>query len=399
MLLAGAALRADAQRPAVTVAGHAAAALTRVDPVPGAASLAELRLVQPVVMLRAAAGPWRVLATVNGEGAVMRNGELAPGIWGEGFIDRRHPHTYVHELLVSGADVLGRRDGAVHVSLAAGKGFVPFGTDDPMSRPALRYPANHHLAQILERAVAIAGVGAGPVLVEAALFNGDEPEGPAQWPSWKRFGDSWAARVSVAPLRGLELQGSVASVHSPEHRPGSGPEQEKRSASARWDRWSAGGRTYALVEWAHTSDAGGFFEYRTLAAEGELRRGPTRGYVRLERTDRPEEERTTSPYRSLRPHLDDSILGITRWTIATLGIGRRFALGRWGLSAEPVAELSAGRVRETTGGVFDPASFYGRRTFWSVTFALRVAGGMDRHRMGRYGVLPGASPDGSGHEH
>jgi len=52
------------------------------------------------------------------------------------------------------------------VSLAAGKGFVPFGTDDPMTRPFAAYPVNHHLAQILERYVAIAAVSAGPVIVE-----------------------------------------------------------------------------------------------------------------------------------------------------------------------------------------------------------------------------------------
>ena len=37
---------------------------------------------------------------------------------------------------------------SVHASLSAGKGFAPFGTDDPMSRPIFRYPVNHHLAQI-----------------------------------------------------------------------------------------------------------------------------------------------------------------------------------------------------------------------------------------------------------
>jgi hypothetical protein len=42
-----------------------------------------------------------------------------------------------------------------------------------MVRPFLRYPVNHHLAQILERAVAIAAVRAGPLLAEAGLFTGD----------------------------------------------------------------------------------------------------------------------------------------------------------------------------------------------------------------------------------
>ena len=86
----------------------------------------------------------------------MPEGELAPGMWGEGFVDRRHPHTYLHELVLAADDLLGAADGATRISLSAGKGFAPFGTDDPMVRPFLRYPVNHHLAQILERAVAIA---------------------------------------------------------------------------------------------------------------------------------------------------------------------------------------------------------------------------------------------------
>ena len=38
----------------------------------------------------------------------MPHGQLATGAYGEGYYDRRHPHTYVHELMLTGADVLGR---------------------------------------------------------------------------------------------------------------------------------------------------------------------------------------------------------------------------------------------------------------------------------------------------
>ena len=78
-------------------------------------------------------------------------------------MDRRHPHTYVHELILSADDLLGRTDGP-HSALADRRqGVRPFGTDDPMIRPLLRYPVNHHLAQILERAVAIGAGQRGPV--------------------------------------------------------------------------------------------------------------------------------------------------------------------------------------------------------------------------------------------
>jgi hypothetical protein len=133
------------------------AAFTSADPVPGARSLEELRVVQPIVTLEAGGvRRLQVRATLNLEGATIPSGELTPGAWGEGFIDRRHPHTYVHELLLSAGDLLGRHDGEGALSLTAGKGFAPFGTDDPMMRPALRYPVNHHLSQILERAILVA---------------------------------------------------------------------------------------------------------------------------------------------------------------------------------------------------------------------------------------------------
>src|SRR4051812_7641808 len=119
-----------------------------------------------------------LLATVNLEGWTVKNGELALGDWGEGFMDRRHPHTYVHELMLSGQQSFGQ----VQASLALGKGFAAFGTDDPMVRPVFRYPVNHHLAQILERAILILGLRADRLLLEGSLFNGDEPERPNQWP-------------------------------------------------------------------------------------------------------------------------------------------------------------------------------------------------------------------------
>jgi len=395
--LAAAPLAAQHAPPGATFAGQLVPALTRVDPIPGGDALAELRVVQPVLMLRAARGPWRLQATLDGEGWSMPGGELGPGVWGEGFVDRRHPHTYVHEVMFTGADLLGTHDGAAHVSLSAGKGFAPFGTDDPMSRPPLRYPVNHHLAQILERAVAIAGVGTGPVLLEGAVFNGDEPEHPSQWPSWSRFGDSWSARLTVAPVSHLELQASVAAVHSPEHRPGAGPDQDKWSASARWDRPQPDRRTYLLLEWAHTVEADGFFAFTSVLAEAEVRRGRHRAYGRVERTERPEEERLTDPFRSLRPHLDDAIVGITRWTVVTAGYGLRLPLGTLGLVAEPLGEVSAGTLVETTGSIFDPAAFYGRDTFWALTIAVRLSRGLEGHRMGRYGVFPRTGPADAGH--
>ena len=357
-------------------------AVSETNVVPGDRTLGELRVVQPLAMLDVSVFDDRVrfFATVDFEKYTIAHGELAPGDWGEGFEDRRHPHTLVHQLMLVGPDLLGRLLGPVRVFAGAGKGFVPFGTDDPMTRPVVSYPVNHHLSQILERAVAFAGVRAGPVMLEGALFNGDEPVSPGSWPAMSRFADSWSTRLTVMPVRGLEAQLSYAFVHSPENRPGAGPDDAKLSASARWER----DHGYGLVEWAETRTAGGAFVFHSGLAEGALTVGSQRPYLRLERSDRPEEERLfASPFRTRRPLFENSILGVTRWTVVTAGdamelwTNRRVRLG-------PYVEGSYLGIARVGGGVFDPQIQYGRTKGFAVSAGVRLAAGMRMPRMGRY---------------
>src|SRR5439155_20136878 len=163
---------AFAQSAGVSFHGSAQAvlAVTHVDPAPLAGGLTEAKIEEDMIMGHASALGGRVAlqTTLNFEGLTMPGGVLTLGAWGEGFIDRRHPHTYVHELIASW-NVWRAGSGRDWMSLIAGKGFVPFGTEDPMNRPALVFPVNHHWSQLLERAVAGAGVRTGPVAVEAAL--------------------------------------------------------------------------------------------------------------------------------------------------------------------------------------------------------------------------------------
>ncbi|MGH7592996.1 MAG: hypothetical protein ACRELE_03980, partial [Gemmatimonadales bacterium] len=83
------------------------------NPIPGGGSLTEARLVQPVLMAigHGFGGKLGFTATLDFEGTTIKDGELTPGAWGEGFVDRRHPHTTVHELNVAVNDILGRLDG------------------------------------------------------------------------------------------------------------------------------------------------------------------------------------------------------------------------------------------------------------------------------------------------
>ncbi|MFI5235771.1 MAG: hypothetical protein ACHQXA_08680 [Gemmatimonadales bacterium] len=366
--------------------GQATLVGTTADPMPHDQRVTELRITQPVLSLglHALDGHLQFRGTLDFEGWTIPEGELTPGAFGEGYVDRRHPHTYVHELMLTAHDLLSPLALPVHLSAAFGKGFVPFGTDDPMSRPVERFPVNHHLAQILEREVAIAGLAAGPAAVELSWFNGDEPEYPSEWPNGRRFGDSYALRGTLRPLAGVEAQLSYAEVKSPEHRAGAGPTQDKWSASVRFERQVAGNAAYALAEFARTTDAGGAFVYDSWLIESALWLGRGRPYLRLERTDRPEETRVTD-YRTARPHLDNSILGITRWTVVTVGAEVR-ALTLFGrLGVRPFGEASLANITAVVG-LFDPAAWYGGTTITSLSLGVRADWGMEGHRMGHYGT-------------
>lgn len=368
--------------------------VTRADPAVGGEARTEAYLTQPNLMghLSLAGGRLELAATLNLEGATLRRGELNAGIWGEGYVDRRHPHTYLHELVATLRPFGPGRP--LDASLSAGKGFVPFGTDDPMSRPFVKYPANHHLAQVLERLVAVAAVRGGPLLLEGALFNGDEPEGPADGPAWGRFGDSWAVRGTLLPAAGVEASASHARLESPEHPLGGVLDHRKWSAALRWER--SGGpeaREYALAEWARTDEYDGFnraFSFPTLLAEGAVRRRGVELAARWERTDRPEGERLLDPFRAPVPHHDLSILGITRWSTLTLGASAG-ASPLPGLRLRPFLEAQVLHAREKDpASVFDPRAFYGAERMWSLSAGARVEAGSPHARMGRYGAaLPG----------
>ena len=376
-----------------TVSAQGVVAATHVDPIPGGVSRTEVRVVEPTAMLfsRLPKARMSLHATLSLEGLTMPGGQLTLGAWGEGFVDRRHPHTYVHELMVSATDMLGALDGPAGVSLSAGKGFVPYGSDDPMSRPVLAYPVNHHWSQLLERAVAILGLRAGPVLVEGALYNGDEPEKPGGWPRVSQFGNSWSTRVTLMPRPWLELEGSRAAVNSPEHRPGAGTVQQMWHVSARAEGALGAGQGYALAEWARVTEASGFFAFTTALAEASWTSGGARGYYRFERTDRPEESRTLDLFRTQRPHVENSILGTTRWTIHTAGSKLRLGFVPLPVRIETIVEGSYAQVASLHQGLFDPVATYGRDTLWSLTVALRISVGAD-HRMGRYGAAMAEGP-------
>ncbi len=375
--------------------GQAILVSDHVNATPNGGPLTEVHVVQPVITSIADLmhGRLQATATLNLESVTMPEGELALGGWGEGFVDRRHPHTTVHELTLATRDLLGHLDGAGRLGVVVGKGFVPYGSDDPMSRPMVHFPVNHHLSQIIERAVAIVQYDLGPVTVEGALFNGDEPEHPSQWPlirtpegTW-RFGDSWSGRMTVRPVAALELQASYAKVHEPERRAGGVLDVHRTSASARWDDPSVRSGRYLMAEWARTSEFDGQLGFSSVLAEGQVSRNRWRAAYRFERTERPEEDRLFDPFHAKRPAPDNSIIGISRWTLHTVHLAADLLQTQRAIQVTPFVEFTAGTVTKVGDGIFDPRAWYGGNAVRQLSVGLVLDHGMRGHRMGRYGVL------------
>lgn len=353
----------------------------------------EMVATQPMLgfTVRSAGGRAGLRGIASLEGLTLANGEASPGVWGEGFVDRRHPHTYAHEL----AGWLAGHAGPVGVSLSAGRGFVPFGSDDPMFRPFVRFPANHHLSHILERWFVGGAARAGAITLEAALFNGDEPEGPTDLGGIERLGDSGAARLTVA--RGpVEAGASLARLRSPEWRAGRGADHHKWNATVRAVRIPMGdARLYTLVEWSRTDliyRGERAFRFSSVLAEVEAASDRGSAAFSVERTERPEGQRVGDPFRVARPHVHPNVVGITRWTIVSARGEAPVRASSPGLRV--FAEVARFAVEELTGSHFRPDDFYGSDRMHAIALGLRVhAGSGPGARSGRYG-LDGPLPPG-----
>lgn len=347
----------------------------------------QLLLTQPVAMLNleSPSGRFALRFSPNFEFATLADGERSIGGWGEGFIDSRHPHTAIHEFMVS---VNSFGDG-LDWSLSAGKGFAPFGTEDPMSRPVLKYPTNHHLSQILERFTLNGVVLWSGWSVEAGVFGGSEPESPWDLSNFDSFGDSWSLRVArrlgnenAWGTWPLEIAGSWAEVAHEHH--GTTEITSLVNGQVRLDTQHELGRLNGLVE-ASRSDNPGDDDFWSVLAEARLTRGPHQPYARVEWATRPEYERdAASGAGFLRYDHDAHIEGASRWNLWTVGYG--YSASGGGVSLRPFAELQWAQVSDDARGP-DVTELFGARRAWGLSLGARIFFGGDPMRMGTYGVL------------
>jgi hypothetical protein len=345
-------------------------------------------LTQPAVMFNIESPGSRVTlrTTLNFEGITQADGELTYGGWGEGFLDKRHPHTLLHELMLS---VNLPEVGGGALSLSGGKGFAPYGTDDPMARPVVKYPTNHHLSQILERWTVSAAYRRDGWSLEAGVFGGAEPDGPYDFSNIESFGDSWSARVarrfgpgagSMATWEVSASYGRVREVHHDEAEI-----TNLYNAALRHDGRYSFGTLYGLVE-GSVSDPGSDDGYFSVLGETRLEIRRHQPYARVELATRPEYARDGAAGTDdfFRYDHDAHPIGATRWLIAAAGYG--YGLTGYPVSARPFVEVQYHRASAERGGI-DPEALFGTRGFWGLSAGFRVFLGGDPMRMGAYGVL------------
>jgi hypothetical protein len=347
----------------------------------------EVYLTQPAVManLESAGSRFVLRTTLNFEGITLGDGELTFGGWGEGFLDKRHPHTLLHEAMLS-FNAWGT--GTSRFSLSAGKGFAPYGTDDPMARPGLKYPTNHHLSQILERWTLNGVWATGGWSIEAGLFGGTEPDGPYDFSNIESFGDSWSGRLtrrwgSDGEAYRWEAATSFGSVV--EEHDGEAETTRLWNAKLRHDGAVGAGRLYGLIE-ASLSDPEDDEGYHSILAEARLAVGRHQPYARVEVATRPEYPRLAGPASDefFRYDHDDEPYAATDWVITTVAYALEATGAPW--SARPFVELQYHRAGSERGS-FDPAVEFGTDSFWVVSAGARIFLGGGPMRMGSYGVL------------
>jgi hypothetical protein len=359
---------------------------------PGDAALpihdTQIYATQPALMLnlenRARTAVLRT--TLNFEAWTQPGGEYTFGGWGEGFLDKRHPHTLLHEAAIS-LNAWNAPGGSA--SLTVGKGFAPYGTEDPMSRPVAKFPTNHHLSQIPERwLVAGSYLTRSGLSLEASVFGGAEPTGAYDFSNIESFGDSYSARVTqrfggTGTEAPWELSGSWARV-AEEHHDAKSVTNLYNAALRHAGRYGFG-NVYALAEASRSRPEEGE-GYWALLGETRIELGRHRPYYRFEYATRPEYARDGLPGTDgfYRYDHDSHEIGASRWQIHALGYETELKTGR--LIARPFVEAQHHQVRHERGD-FAPVAAFGKDRFWSASVGFKLFLGGDAMRMGSYGVL------------
>ena len=198
-------------------------------------------------------------------------------------VDYQHPHDFLMQLAAIVRIPLNARTDlrfAVAPVGEAGIGPPAFmhrrsASENPIA------PLSHHTfdSSHITMGVVAAGVDAGPVTFEGAVFHGREPD-ESRWDLMDPGPlDSWSTRIRVRPARGWEFQGSYGFLKDPE--PLERQDVRRSTASVTYTR-EGRGDNYTAVMFAAGRNRRTYSTAEALLGEISHRVGRTTFYGRYE---------------------------------------------------------------------------------------------------------------------
>jgi len=310
-------------------------------------------------------------ATIPRAGAyeLFQRGETYNGIL---LVDRQHPHDFFTELAAQWErPVSDRLKLRLYLAPVGEPALGPIAYPHRLSASAMpQAPLSHHNQDSthITYDVITAAADAGAVELEGSVFHGAEPD-ENRWNIQSGALDSYSGRLTVRPLRDLQLQFSAGHLENPEAiEPGN---QTRYVGAVYYQRATPGG--YVAVSLVSgLNETGDGREWGSLAEATWKFGGANFVFGRAEAVDRDLYELTHKTQRPENvPHVR------TRVWAGTLGLARDFALipnVETGVGASATLFHFTSRL----DGVYDPTPF-GFQAFLRIVFGSAEHAGHHSH--------------------
>jgi hypothetical protein len=249
---------------------------------------------------------------------------------GAPLVDYQHPHDFLMQLSAVFRLPLNERTALRFFAAPVGEAGV--GPPAFMHRRSAAEnptaPLTHHSFDSTHITMGVlgAGVDAGPISIDGSVFHAREPD-EQRWDIMDPGPlDSWATRISLRPLRGLEMQASYAFLTQPEAL--ERQDVKRSTVSASYTR-EGGGDNYTALTFAAGRNRRTFSSSDALLGEISHRTGRITVFGRYEGVE-VETEHLLFPGLAHTPHLGEVIDPLHALTLG--GTHEIAKMGGWELA-------------------------------------------------------------------
>jgi hypothetical protein len=268
---------------------------------------------------------------------------------GAPLVDYQHPHDFLMQLAAVFKIPLNERAALRLTAAPVGEAGVgpPAFMHRRSSAENPTAPLTHHNFDSTHITMGVLGVGldAGPFSIDGSIFHAREPD-EQRWDLMDPGPlDSWAARLTLRPVRGLEIQGSYAFLKEPEALE---PQDVKReTVSASYTR-EGRGDDYTALTFAAGRNHRRFSNSDALLGEISHRTGRITLFGRYEGVE-VETEHLLFPGLAHTPHTGELIDPLHAVTLGTTLDFAKVAGWELALGGDAVLYKVPPRLRETHG--------------------------------------------------